>query len=239
MNFFNHDNSLLEEHEGIKSFLQCLNILLTLGLMLLLVLTWKHHWVDQGTLFSVVSGDSMNPTLFDGQKMYSQKLEAFTLQDIVWLTVPEKGESFEGVSKGDYFVKRIIGTPGDSVSIKSDGTIYVNGDFLWEPYLDEAGREATYQGDYVGRISEIRLKDGEYFVLGDNRGNSLDSRAFGPVDESLIHASLSTSPTKLVVMNFSMLILMSLLIPLVFYHLFEFLARGIACSILNRKENAA
>ena len=235
--FFHPDRSVLQDHEGVKSILLSINILLTLALVLAAIVGWKSHWQDRGGLLNTVSGDSMNPTLTDGQMLYSEKLTDFSRQDIVYLTVPEKGESFPGVSKGDYFVKRIIGLPGETVSIHSDGAIFVDGDYLWEPYVDPAIQEKTWQGEYEGRITDLTLKEDEYFVLGDNRGNSLDSRAFGPVLTEEIHAAVETSPTRLVIENFSILLLLAAVIPLLFYHVFGFLSETVCCAVLRKKES--
>ena len=71
------------------------------------------------------------------------------------------------------FIKRIIGLPGDTVKI-ADGSVFINGQKLDEPY--EAQQT---QGD-----ENITLSPNKYFVLGDNRGASSDSRVFGPIDKS-------------------------------------------------------
>ena len=235
--FFHPDRSVLEDHEGVKSVLLSINILLTLAIVLVSIAAWKSHWQDRGGLLNTVSGDSMNPTLTNGQMLYSEKLTDFSRQDIVYLTVPEKGESFPGVTKGDYFVKRIIGLPGETVSIHSDGAIYIDGEYLWEPYVDPALQEKTWQGEYEGRITDLTLQENEYFVLGDNRGDSLDSRAFGPVLREEIHASVDTSPTRLVIEKFGILILMAAVIPLIFYHVFGFLLESLSISLIKRKES--
>ena len=70
------------------------------------------------------------------------------------------------------FIKRIVGTPGDHVNIESNGSIFVN-----DIELEIKNVNDTNNGD----IFEIKLADNEYFLVGDNRDNSFDSRMFGPI----------------------------------------------------------
>lgn len=86
----------------------------------------------------------------------------------------------------EYFIKRVIGLPGETVEIKDGEVIVYNdrydeGAVLEEPYLPEGTK--TYSNYIKNRVA---LEDDEYFVLGDNRNSSKDSRTFGPVNESFI-----------------------------------------------------
>ena len=112
-----------------------------------------------------VSGHSMETTLSDGDNLIVDKI-SYRFRD------PERFEiivfPFQ-YEEHTYYIKRIIGLPGETVQIK-DGEVYINGELLGETY----GKEKM---DYAGRASEpITLGDDEYFVLGDNRNNSKDSR---------------------------------------------------------------
>jgi signal peptidase I len=143
-----------------------------------------------------VEGSSMNPTLEDRQLVLVNKLVYLNaLTERVGRVLPwvneedeERWYPFHAPRQGDTiifqapippfddFVKRVIGVPGDTVEIRQ-GVVYVNGDALDESYL--AGR---YQ---EGRAS-VTVGSGEYYVLGDNRARSDDSRNWGMVPEENI-----------------------------------------------------
>lgn len=118
-------------------------------------------YVGQRTM---VDGRSMNPTLNDGDNLIVEKL-SYRFHD------PERFDiivfPFDDTK---FYIKRIIGLPGETVQIDYDGNIYINGEILEENY----GLETILD---PGRAAEpITLGDDEYFVLGDNRNNSKDGR---------------------------------------------------------------
>ena len=113
-----------------------------------------------------VNGSSMEPTLSDHDNLIVDKI-SYRFKD------PERFDIivFPFQYEEDvYYIKRIIGMPGETVFIDLDGTIYIDGEALKESY----GREVMLSS---GRAGEpITLGEDEYFVLGDNRNNSSDSR---------------------------------------------------------------
>lgn len=121
----------------------------------------------------IVRGASMVPNYTDGQTFVVNKL-AYKLGS------PKRGDAIAMYFPGEvqeHFIKRIIGLPGEKISIQS-GKVYVNGQLLSEPYLTSS---ITTTPDMTRT-----LQPNEYFVLGDNRAVSSDSRAWGPVPASFI-----------------------------------------------------
>jgi signal peptidase I len=127
-----------------------------------------------------VAGDSMAPALPPGTLVVVERLGTppggYRLGELVAFRAPLGWET-----AGETLVKRVVGLPGDVITIY-EGAVHRNGTPLAEPYLStEATTEARGR-----RIGEWVLTGNQYFLLGDNRRPSLDSRLFGPVDGSLI-----------------------------------------------------
>lgn len=127
-----------------------------------------------------VSGHSSVPNFQDGDYIITNKLAVrfSTLvrgEDVI-VKNPRNPEK-------DVFIKRIIGLPGETLKI-SGGHVYINGKLLEEPYLtpdvQTAGEGFLKDGD------EIFIPEGNYFVMGDNRKNSSDSRDFGLIKKDAI-----------------------------------------------------
>lgn len=126
-----------------------------------------------------VSGQSMEPTLMNGDYVLTDKVSYRTGDpkrgDVVVIHAPEAANCPTGT--GCDFIKRMIGLPGDSIEIK-DNHIYLNGALLEESYI--APEVTTLPGNYT-RDRIVTLADNQYFVVGDNRMHSSDSRAWGPI----------------------------------------------------------
>lgn len=121
------------------------------------------HYVGQRTQ---VSGSSMEATLSDGDNLIVDKI-SYRFHDPERFDIIVFPYKYE---KNTFYIKRIIGLPGETVQIDTDGNIYIDGETLKESY----GREVMLS---PGEAEEpIVLKEDEYFVLGDNRNASSDSR---------------------------------------------------------------
>lgn len=153
----------------------------------------------------VVSGASMEPTFDNWDYLItdrlSYRLEAPQRGDVVVFCLPGTGECsfFERLLNREFtaprtLIKRVIGLPGETVSVENNTVRIVNaehpdGFILDEPYLSEAN-----MGGPTG--THITLQDGEYFVMGDNRRVSSDSRVWGtlPQEDIVGHVLLRLFP---------------------------------------------
>ncbi|MCI8736750.1 MAG: signal peptidase I [Lachnospiraceae bacterium] len=122
------------------------------------------HYVGQRT---EVQGSSMEPTLQNADNLIVDKI-SYRVREPQRFDIIVFPFQFE---EDTYYIKRIIGMPGEKVRIDWDGTVYIDGEALEEGYglevIQDPGRA----------VDEIELGEDEYFVLGDNRNNSTDSRA--------------------------------------------------------------
>ena len=115
-----------------------------------------------------VEGASIENTLHNGDNLIVDKL-SYRFHDPERFDIIVFPFQFQD---NTYYIKRIIGLPGETVQIMDDGSIYINGEKLEENYGMEVIKPET-----IGRAAEpIELGDDEYFVMGDNRNNSSDSR---------------------------------------------------------------
>lgn len=130
----------------------------------------------------VVEGTSMVPQLQDGERLLVNKLVYYKLQSVSWGHI-ERGDIvvFWYPKEPDKsYVKRVIGMPGETVEVR-DGRVYINGTELKEDYLD------TEHNQSLPTWPAKRIEEHYYFVMGDNRDNSSDSRYWGLVPEKYIY----------------------------------------------------
>jgi len=129
----------------------------------LIIAVLIHFFLAQATR---VEGYSMEPTLYGHQRLIIEKLSYHLHQpkrgDIVVVRVPQYDK---------LLIKRVIGLPGETLEIRN-GVVYIDGKPLDEPYVNGKPR-----GSYPPTV----IPEGYVFVMGDNRNNSNDSRAFGPI----------------------------------------------------------
>lgn len=154
--------------------------------------------------FAKISGRSMEPSFYDGEIVLLSRLNrTFKRQyergDVIVFEVHNDGfelpEDLLGFmseeDRADYennkslFVKRIVGLPGEKISILNDG-IYIDGLYFKEDYLEEGVMTTSYDS-----IEDYLIPEDRYFVLGDNRGNSTDSRMIGAIKEGTIQGKLT------------------------------------------------
>ena len=123
-----------------------------------------------------IEGVSMSTTLSDGDKALTDalffKMGNIKRFDIVII------KKKSGQYAGEELVKRVIALPGETIEYKS-GSLYINGEAVEETYISDEVKEQTKDFKKV-------LGDDEYFVMGDNRDHSDDSRKFGPIKKSEI-----------------------------------------------------
>lgn len=151
-----------------------------------------------------VEGESMDDTLANGEIMFVSKLDYSS----VWLTFPWQDEAerekaaritagsnperFDVVicrypGRGDTnFVKRVVGLPGDTIELR-DGYLYVNGGKYDEPYIPD-----EYRSGRINSFGPYTVPENHFFVLGDHRNNSNDSRYQGALPRDMIIGHVRT-----------------------------------------------
>jgi signal peptidase I len=128
----------------------------------------------------VFQGPSMLPTIKDGQRLRRQTLDAESKAKLV------RGDivAFESVQNpARFYIKRLIALSGDTVEIR-DGEVWLNGSKLSEPYVDAKLNQSPRS------LPVVTVPAKSYYVLGDNRDNSSDSRSWGFVSEDLVFAKV-------------------------------------------------
>lgn len=159
-----------------------LSFLVSLALCFILVMLVTRFVLQHNT----VIGSSMLPTLEDRDEVFVEKVSrlfpaALKRGDIVTADTYQDQEGREGV----IIIKRVVGLPGERVSIR-EGYVFIDGRQLIEPYLSVDVLTSEHNMAY----SDVLLGPDEYYLLGDNRMGSRDSRDIGPVHRSEIEGKL-------------------------------------------------
>lgn len=179
-----------DERTLLEDILGFIKVFVASAIVILLFVNFVAHPVR-------VDGRSMYPTLKNGEFGFTNVggvlLNGVERGDIVVVTMDEDGQK-------THWVKRVIGLPGDTVSCVND-VVYINGKVLDETkYIDPDYRQSLVDKfGYFNKVpnadntdvvdfEEVKLKDDEYYVMGDNRPYSKDSRYVGPVKKSQIFA---------------------------------------------------
>ncbi|WP_086347626.1 signal peptidase I [Candidatus Enterococcus clewellii] len=128
-----------------------------------------------------IDGSSMEKNLSQGDMVLMEKYTSINRFDVIVFQLPD----------GEIYVKRVIGLPGDSVRFEED-QLYINGEEMAEPFLKNNklkqydNKPYTTNFELSDLINQEKLDEDHYFVLGDNRRMSKDSRSFGAVESKYI-----------------------------------------------------
>ena len=179
-----------DERTLLEDILGFIKVFVVSAIVILLFVNFVAHPVR-------IDGRSMYPTLKDGEFGFTNVggvlLNGVKRGDIVVVTMEEKGQK-------THWVKRVIGMPGDTISCVND-IVFINGKVLDETqYIDPYYRQSCVDKfGYFNKVpnadntdvqdfEEVKLGDDEYYVMGDNRPYSKDSRYVGPVKKSQLFA---------------------------------------------------
>ena len=178
-----------DERTLLEDILGFIKVFVVSAIVILLFVNFVAHPVR-------VDGRSMYPTLKDGEFGFTNVggvlLNGVKRGDIVVVTMEEKGQK-------THWVKRVIGMPGDTISCVND-IVFINGKVLDETqYIPDYRQSCVDQFGYFNKVpnadnsdvqdfEEVKLGDDEYYVMGDNRPYSKDSRYVGPVKKSQLFA---------------------------------------------------
>lgn len=166
MDFFAEQEQASEPTSAREFFVELLQVVIV---ALIIIIPVRYFFIKP----FYVKGASMEPTFFDHEYLVideiSYRFKEPIRGDIIVFRYPRDPKQ--------YFIKRIVALPGETVQV-TGGQVFINGEELQEVYLEA---ETNTVGEML-----VTLQPDEYFVLGDNRSFSLDSRSFGPLPRQYI-----------------------------------------------------
>ena len=122
-----------------------------------------------------VDGESMYPTLKNGELLVINKQVVRNVDNI------KRGDIIVATTSAKhYVVKRVVGLPGDTIEVSPKGVVKINNEILKEKYLNPFTEDTVIVTGIDG-TEKTKVPEGRYFLMGDNRFNSLDSREYGSV----------------------------------------------------------
>ncbi|MEW8956647.1 signal peptidase I [Clostridium sp.] len=125
--------------------------------------------INKFLLFKVyIPSESMYPTLTEGDHLFVTKIYNYSKIERGDILVFDFKEGINNGEKEELLIKRVIGLPGDNVEIKDGGKVFINGEELNEPYVENPSNQT----------GSFTVPSGKYLFLGDNRANSYDSRSW-------------------------------------------------------------
>ncbi|UQS83964.1 signal peptidase I [Bombilactobacillus thymidiniphilus] len=175
ISFMQSFKNYLHKHAVIISF--GVGLIITVGLLTYLILNFI--WINGS-----VHGKSMQPNFYNGDRVIVSPHSPVQRGDIVVVDPP-------GTTQNKFFLKRVIGLPNETISSKDD-TTYINDHSIDEPYLDPykarlaPNQLLTKNYNLKALFGIHKIPANKYFVMGDNRRQSADSRTFGPVAKNRI-----------------------------------------------------
>lgn len=171
------DREAREEKESYKGFFDFVKeIIKVVAISAFIVIPIRYYLIQP----FFVSGSSMVPQFHNGEYLiideFNYRNNAPRRGDVIVFRYPKDPSQF--------YIKRIIGLPGETIQLKDEQVIIYNKDNPWGLVLDETGY--LQKGEVTKGSVDLKLDDDQYFVMGDNRQASSDSRYWGPVDKKFI-----------------------------------------------------
>lgn len=191
----NKEKSIIETNEYKHTYKDSLRELVPYIFIILTVVLIRTFFVTP----IKVNGTSMVNTLQNGDTMILNKI-AMKVRDI------DRFQIIVIKTDDSYLIKRVIGLPGEKLKYevneneegKTISTLYVNGKVVEETFINKGTKELTCRNETELCSDGIKIPSNHYFVMGDNRGNSIDSRIIGVIDKKNIMGT-----TKLVIFPIS------------------------------------